>query len=124
MEIKVKSKTQLIGILYTWLTQNYNCIIELKDIIVDQSLYISSCAYPNNTVLLSFSINEKSIGNIINSDDNKSRMNWIEDKCGYIDFSHANLVVNLIENDSKNEDIKKSTPIKTGLLTLTNINRL
>lgn len=116
MEIKIQNSEQLSGILYTWLSQNHDCVVEVRDVVIRQSIFYSSVSLSDNTVLLSFSIGEKSVGDVIKANDGKARMNWIKEKCSYINFSEANLVVNLHTEskalDFSIDDIRKITPIK------------
>lgn len=122
MQIKIENCHQLESVMYTWIQQHKNCTIELLDINAQCSIYFSTCKLPNDTLLISMTINDKSIGNTVQYNDGKAIMNWIKDKCKLINFEQANIVALLnvtetqqqnfsLANINLNKDVKRNTPI-------------
>lgn len=111
MKIKILTREQLEGIVYTWINQYPDCVIDLFDECLHKSFYMSSKKLSEETILLNITVENKSIGNPIHIKDNKSKMEWIKEKCGYIDWEYANLTANLEETN--NEEISKLNYIDT-----------
>lgn len=125
MKIKIENREQLEGIVYTWINQHHDCVIKLHEQSSDDFFYFTSSKLNNTTLLLSMCAGDVSVGDVVNSNDGKFIMNWIKNKCDYIDFNVAILIAYL--EDNKNEsltnlnyrqqylqrhaDIKKTTPI-------------
>ena len=100
MKIKILTRDQLEGIIYTWFNQHPDCVIDLFDESLRKSIYMSSKKLSDETVLLNITVDDKSIGNPIHIKDHKSKMKWIKDKCGFIDWKYAKLTVYLEEIDN------------------------
>lgn len=125
MKIKILTRQQLEGIVYTYFNTHNDCVIKLHEESSDDFFYFTSSKLNNTSLLLSMCAGDVSVGDVVNSTDGKFIMNWIRDKCDYIDFSVANLTAYL--EDSKNDistklnfrqsylknhaDVKKTTPI-------------
>lgn len=56
-------------------------------------------------VLLNLVVGDKSIGNPVRIKDHKAKMEWIKNICGWIDWSCANLIALLEDDNPKNEDL-------------------
>ena len=125
MKIKITSQSQLEGIVYTCFQEYNNCVIKLHEEYSDDFFYFTSSKLNNVNILLSMCAGDVSVGDVINSNNGKDIMNWIKDKCSYIDFSVSNLTAYL-EDDKKESssnlnyrqaylknhvDVKKTTPI-------------
>lgn len=125
MKIKITTRQQLEGIIYTWFNEHNTCVIKLHEETTDDFFYFTSSKINNTTLLLSMCAGDVSVGGVVNSNDGKSIMNWIKDKCNYIDFRVANLTIYLDDNKNNDSgklnfrqsylknhiDIKKTTPI-------------
>lgn len=123
MKIKITSKEQLEGIVYTQIKDKMNCVIKIYEAANDDFFYFSSIKINNTDLLISMSAGDVSVGNVIKHEDGKSIMNWIRDKSQYIDFRYANLTMYLDDNEpydqlnfrqkylKKHSSVKKKTPI-------------
>lgn len=125
MKIKIETRKQLEGIVYTWFNEHDNCVIKLHEESSDDFFYFTSSKLNNVSILLSMCAGDVSVGDVVDSKNGRNIMNWIQDKCNYIDFGVADLTIYLeddkIENTSKLNfrqtylknymDIKKTTPI-------------
>lgn len=125
MKIKIENRQQLEGIVYTYFNQYDNCVIKMHEESSDDFFYFTSSKLNKTRILLSMCIGVVSVGDVVNSDDGKSIMNWIKDKCNYIDFDVANITAYLEDNKNetssklnyrqeylyKHHNTKKTTPI-------------
>jgi hypothetical protein len=123
MKIKILTQQQLEGIVYTYFNEHHNCVIKLHEESSNDFFYFTSSKLNNTSILLSMSAGDVSVGDVVSSNDGKSIMNWIKDKCNYIDFGVANLTLYLEDNKDSDKlnfrqsyiknhiDIKKTTPI-------------
>lgn len=125
MKIKILTQQQLEGIVYTYFNEHNNCIIKLHEESSDDFFYFTSSKLNNTSLLLSMCAGDVSVGNVVSSNDKKYIMDWIKDKCNYIDFSVANLTMYLEENKNEvstnlnyrqeylynHHNTKKTTPI-------------
>ena len=123
MRVKIQSQLQLESIIYTWFSENENCIIELTDEDKKASIYFISCKLPNGLVSLSACAGGHVIGNYMNHNDGKEIMKFVKEHCKIIDFDNIkNLYVILnkdkntetniyksVQND--NNEVKRNTPI-------------
>ena len=77
MSMKILTRSQLESVIYTWFKENENCIIELQDENLGGHIYFMSYKLPDDLILLSLCVGSSSVGDIINPNDNKSKMVWI-----------------------------------------------
>lgn len=129
MKIKIKTQQQLEGIIYTWFKEHNNCVVKLYDELCNDFFYFTLSRLNNTSILLSMCAGEISAGDVVNINDNNSIMNWIHNKCNYIDFNVANLTAYLEENKTgtnlnfRQEYLKNHIAIKKNVpILITNIN--
>lgn len=123
MKIEIKTRPQLEGIIYTHIHENPNCIIKIHEKSSNDLFYFTSIKLNEYSILLSMSYGDVSVGNIKNISNGKQIMEWIHDKCDYINFDTASLTVILEENKKyvdlnfrqeylmNHMSVKKTTPI-------------
>ena len=98
MKIKIETRQQLEGIVYTWFNEHDNCVIKLHEESSDDFFYFTSSKLNNISILLSMCAGDVAVGDVIDSSNGKFIMDWIQDKCNYIDFRYANLTAYLEDN--------------------------
>lgn len=102
-KIKIVNRMQLESVLYTLLNENENCCIELKDEDRNSSIYFVSYKLPNGLISISLSAGKYTSGDVIMTNDGKSRMEFVKDSCKVIDFDKLNNLSVYLHEEKKQE---------------------
>lgn len=107
MRVKIKSQLQLESIMYTWFSDNENCLIELLDEDINSSIYFISYKLPNGLVSLSACAGGHTIGNYMSHNDGKGIMEFVKEYCGIVDFDKIRNLYAILKTDKKEIDTCK-----------------